>query len=141
MFNVGSSWTCNCFLHKGETERWMKKTTKKTSSNTPSCGLELGAFRPCVCSSLFFFCFCQFPSFDVYLWVPVSLVWAHTIPPPSSFVFVLLCLVSIRSQRVKGWGPLIPLGTTGGSEDKQGSSRWGLSTALCTSDCRRFLAF
>lgn len=136
---MGSSWTCNCPLHKGETERWMNKK-KNPSSNTPRCGVKLGAFCLCVCVSLFFL-FLSISLFDVYLWVPVSLVCAHTIPPPSSFVFVLLCLVSIRSQRVKGWGPLIPLGTTGGSEDKQGSAQWGLSIALCTSDCRLFLAF
>lgn len=95
-----------------------------------------------MCLLLSRFCFCPFSSFDVYLSVLVSLIRAHTEShPPSSFVFVLLCLVSIRSQRVKGWGPLIPLGTTGGSEYTQGSSQRGLPIALCTSDCRHFLAF
>lgn len=42
---------------------------------------------------------------------------------------------------MKGWGPLIPLGTTRGSEYTQGSSQRGLPIALCTSDCRHFLAF
>lgn len=74
---------------------------------------DAGCILP-MCLLLSRFCFCPFCSFDVYLSVLVSLVGAHTEShptlPPSSFVLVLLCLVSIRSQRVKGWGPPIPPG-------------------------------
>lgn len=87
-----------------------KKQTKKNVIKYSELGFEAGCVLLVRSHLPLFFWFCQFPSFDVYLWVPASLLRAHTIPPPSSFVFVLLCLVSIRSQRVKGWGPRSPWG-------------------------------
>lgn len=112
------------------------------SSNAQSCGLKLGAFFSCVCVSLVFLFSSIFLFWCLSLGPCLSRMCAHTTPPsPSSFVFVLLCLVSIRSERVKGWGPLIPLGTTRGSEYQRGSSQWGLLIALRTSERRLFLSF
>lgn len=56
-----------------------------------------------------FFCFCQFPPFDVYLWVPVSLSYVHTQSHPLPHLCLCCCvwLVSGAKERRAGapWSP------------------------------------
>lgn len=97
---------------------------EKTTSNALSCGLKLGSFCLCVNVSLcFLFLPLHFPP-SLCLPLGLSLICTHIEHPPTLFlyVFVLLCLVSVREERVKGTGPLSPQGTARGSQSKQGSS-------------------
>lgn len=132
--NVCLMWDCPGHVIALFTRERLRGGYEKTSSNALSCGLKLGAFCLCVNVSLFFFlclllCFPPSLALDICLSVPLSFSYIHTHthinqpPLPSSYVFVLLCLVSVREERVKGQGPLSPQGKARGSQSEQGSSQ------------------
>lgn len=83
---------------------------KKKKKSALSCGLKLGAYCLCVNISVFF---------SVPLDVSFTQNTLHH-PPQSLYVFVLLCLVSVREERVKGQGLWSPQGTARGSQSKAG---------------------
>lgn len=96
--NVCLMWDCPGHVIALFTRERLRGGYEKMSSNALSCGLKMAAFCVCVDVSL-----CLPPSLphDVCLLVSVSLSYIHT-HLPCLYVFVLLCLVSVREERVKG---------------------------------------
>lgn len=106
--NVCLMWDCPGHVIALFTRERLRGGYEKLSSNALSCGLKLGPFSLCANVSLFL-ALClplglpaspSFPLsfFSIYIYIYMN----HPPPFQSPNVFVLLCLVSVREERVKG---------------------------------------